>query len=289
MAERSSIEWTDATWNPIVGCSLESPGCTNCYAMRMAGRLERMGQEVYRGLTKPTKAGGSVWTGTVRRASNAQLTAPLRWRRPRRVFVNSMSDLFHPDALEDWIADTFNIMADAHWHIYQILTKRSGRMRRVMGGPKRHDLWDARLWHRSVLPNVWLGVSVEDADRMGRIADLAATPAALRFISFEPLLGPLGRIPLDGIGWVIVGEESGPRARPMQDDWVRPIRDQCAAAGVPFLFKQRVLKGRKTSLPELDGRRHTSIPDFPWPLPLASSGPVTVHRSVRQKLLSRQD
>jgi protein gp37 len=172
-----------------------------------------------------------------------------------------MSDLYHPDVPEEWLAEIFNIMADTGRHTYQVLTKRSSRQRDIMYGPKSHRLWSPKLWHRSVLPNVWLGVSVEDAEQIGRVMDLSATPAAHRFVSFEPLLGDVGHVPLAGIDWVIVGAESGPRARPMNDDWVRSIRDQCTAAGVPFLFKQRATtNGHKISLPELDGRQWTEFP-----------------------------
>ncbi|MBY0259560.1 phage Gp37/Gp68 family protein [Methylobacterium sp.] len=247
----SKIEWTEKTWNPIVGCSVVSSGCTNCYAMKMAARLERMGMERYRGLTQPTKA-GPVWTGEMRLVDEA-LNEPLRRRKPTMWFVNSMSDLFHDSVPEEWIAQVFAIMALAPQHTFQVLTKRSDRMHRLMAGPKDHSIWHPKLWHRSVLPNVWLGVSAEDQRRADeRVPDLLTTPAAVRFVSAEPLLGPidfsawLEAAGLDttlglsnpGLDWLIVGGESGPGARPMHPVWARSIRDQCAAASVPFFHKQ---------------------------------------------------
>jgi len=248
VAESSDIEWTNATWNPVAGCSLASPGCTNCYAMRMAARLEAMGIPLYQGLTKPGK-GGAVWTGEIRQAEPDQRFQPLRWRKPRNIFVDSMSDLFHADVPDAWIDKVFSIMEQCPQHTFQVLTKRPGRVR-------------AYLSDKRVLPNVMIGASVEDHARLDRLADLAATPAAFRFLSMEPLLGDLGRIPLEGIGWAIAGAESGPRARPMDLDWVRSIRDQCAAAGVLFMFKQRVVNGRKISLPMLDGQQHAAVPSL---------------------------
>lgn len=297
MADRSSIEWTEATWNPIVGCSLVSPGCTNCYAMKMAGRLGAMKTSAhYAGTTHPSKA-GAVWTGKVAPAPDRILTQPLRWSRPRTIFVNSMGDLFHEDVPDAWIDRVFAVMALCPQHTFQVLTKRSKRMRAYIESRSKPDergqpaedirvqltawlatpSWRARhptqakfsplgkfcasiAWP---LPNVWLGVSAEDQKRADeRIPDLLATPAARRFVSCEPLLGPIGlkRIPVAG-GWydalegwrdvkeqfpgieetldlVIVGGESGPGARPMHPDWARSLRDQCAVAGVPFFFKQ---------------------------------------------------
>lgn len=285
MADKTAIEWTDATWNPTVGCSIVSKGCTNCYAMKMAARLEAMGQPIYRGLTKPSKA-GPVWTGTVR-LNPAVLTKPLSWRRPRRIFVNSMSDLFHEALSDKAIDQVFAVMALCPQHTFQVLTKRPERMRAYMRGVaefRAHATvkrfarlmplpfpkgWSGFEWP---LPNVWAGVSVEDqATADARIPILLRTPAAKRFISAEPLLGPVdlrnltvarrygtglldaltcdfkdhhGQVlagPPSGTGpldWVIAGGESGPDARPAHPDWFRSLRDQCAAAGVPYFFKQ---------------------------------------------------
>lgn len=289
----SKIEWTEQTWNPIVGCSLESPGCTNCYAIKLAGRLALMGTAAhYEGTTQKTKA-GFVWTGKINVAPDSILLAPLKRRKPTTYFVNSMSDLFHPDVPDDVIDRVFAVMALCPQHKFQVLTKRSARMRTYLTGPHCFRIADrileidrtsaaslraiAAINSMYPLPNVWLGVSVEDQVRANeRIPDLLNTPAAVRFLSCEPLLGPvdltrvfIGEGGLDcaadapsewksiktlrfivnsligapsinwgKIDWVIVGGESGPGARPMHPDWARSIRDQCAAAGVPFHFKQ---------------------------------------------------
>lgn len=278
MAERTSIEWTEATWNPIVGCSIVSPGCTNCYAMTMAARLDAMGTlPHYGGTTQKTKA-GPVWTGKLALAPEATLLAPLRRRKPTVYFVNSMGDLFHEDVPDAWIDRVFAVMALTPQHTYQVLTKRSARMRaymdqasgRIADGTialRKHPLAIARgVGPSAVVPvphlrpgaqwwplaNVWLGVSAEDQRRADeRIPDLLATPAAIRFVSAEPLLGPIDfgqtqeGLPnnawltwLDKLDWIIVGGESGKGARPMHPDWARAIRDQCAAAGTAFFFKQ---------------------------------------------------
>ena len=241
----STIEWTDATWNPVAGCTIVSPGCTNCYAMRMAARLDAMGQDKYRDLTRP-RGGRAAWTGAVR-CDEATLDVPLHWRKPRFVFVNSMSDLFHPGVPEAFIARVWTTMAAARRHTFQILTKRPERMRRVT---ERLDL----------LPNVWLGTSVESNDYLPRLDELRATRAAVRFASFEPLLGAIADANLDGIHWAIVGGESGPGARPMRTDWVRSIRSQCENQGVAFFFKQwgGVLKTRTGR--RLDGRTWNAMP-----------------------------
>jgi len=241
MAE-SAIEWTDCTWNPVAGCTIVSPGCTNCYAMRMAGRLQRMGLPKYEATTR-TSGGRQVWTGRIR-LDERSLELPLSWRRPKRIFVNSMSDLFHEDVPEGFIARVWSIMAAAPWHSFQVLTKRPERMLSVLA---RANL--------EKLPNVWLGTSVETAEFKPRVNTLQRVPAAVRFLSLEPLLGPLGRLNLRGIHWVIVGGESGPRARSIDEKWVDDIREQCEAMGVPFFFKQwggtnkkragRLLKGRQ--------------------------------------------
>lgn len=280
----SKIEWTGSTWNPIVGCSIFSPGCKRCYAMRMAARLEAMGLPQYRGLTERS-AVGAVWTGEVRFVESA-LTLPLRTRKPTTWFVNSMSDLFHEGVPDAWIDRIFAVMALCPQHTFQVLTKRSARMRAYMAQAlgrvadaaialRRSPIAVARglgpsaivpLPHVPLgrawwpLPNVWLGVSAEDQRRADeRVPDLLASPAAIRFVSAEPLLGPLHLAPYmhdsvclafdEGhctcsdprevhLDWIIVGGESGPDARPMNPAWAQAIRDQCAAAGVPFFFKQ---------------------------------------------------
>ena len=238
MADRSSIEWTDATWNPVRGCSIVSKGCTNCYAMRQAHRSSGAGG-AYEGLTKLTK-GGPVWTGEIRLAPDL-LDQPLRWRAPRRIFVNSMSDLFHEDVPTWYVTEVWKRMADCQQHIFQILTKRPRRMRDwLLEGLSIGD------FIAPPLPNVWLGVSVEDqAAADERIPLLRETPAAVRWISAEPLLGAIelwkstSNASLQShVEWVVAGGESGPGARPMHPDWARSLRDQCAAAGVPFFFKQ---------------------------------------------------
>jgi protein gp37 len=204
----SSIEWTDWTWNPVAGCTLISAGCTNCYAMRMAARLAAMGSEKYQGLTR--KSGRRhVWTGTIRCDERA-LDAPRTWHKPRRIFVNSMSDLFHESVPVPFIRKVWRVMQETPRHTYQILTKRPERMVEVA-----RDL--------PLVPNVWLGTSVEDNRVLERIDALRQVPAAIRFISFEPLIGSVAGADLTGIHWVIVGGESGPRARPMDPEWVNEI------------------------------------------------------------------
>jgi len=234
MGDKSKIEWTDATWNPVRGCSVVSEGCRNCYAMQVAARFSGEGQ-AYEGLAYRNSS-GAHWTGKVRLVEE-HLEDPLRWKRPRRIFVNSMSDLFHESLDEIDIGQVFGVMALAKQHTFQVLTKRPARMLSILETARICFDFDEPL------PNVWLGVSVEDqktADE--RIPLLMKTPAALRWLSAEPLLGPidLESIPtLEGsIDWVVVGGESGQGARPMHPDWVRSIGDQCVAAGVPFFFKQ---------------------------------------------------
>ncbi|MGP0083481.1 MAG: DUF5131 family protein [Steroidobacteraceae bacterium] len=224
MAE-SSIEWTDATWNPVAGCSVISAGCTNCYAMRMAARLEAMGLEKYRGLTR-TSGRRRVWTGKIR-CDVAALDAPRAWAKSRRIFVNSMSDLFHEDVPAAFVARVWSVMAETSRHTYQILTKRPDRMLEV--------ITDQSL---PLLGNVWLGTSVEDHRVLNRIDILRRVPAAIRFVSFEPLIGSVADADLSGISWAIVGGESGPRARPMRSEWVDEIRAVCRSAGAAFFFKQ---------------------------------------------------
>ncbi|WP_421856624.1 DUF5131 family protein [Oceanicaulis sp.] len=224
MAE-SQIEWTDSTWNPVAGCSIMSSGCTNCYAMQMAWRLEAMGVEKYSGLTR--KSGKrSIWTGVVREDRSA-LEIPKRWRKPRKVFVNSMSDLFHDEVSDAFIADVWEVMRQTPQHSYQILTKRPDRMARILND----NIED-------VLPNVWLGTSVENATVADRIDALRLTPAAIRFISFEPLIGSVGDINLRDIHWAIVGGESGHAARPIREEWIDEIHNLCRKYGTAFFFKQ---------------------------------------------------
>jgi protein gp37 len=246
MAE-TSIEWTDATWNPVAGCAVITPGCTNCYAMRMAARLDAMGVPKYAGLTR--KSGERyVWTGKVR-LDEASLDIPLTWRKPRKIFVNSMSDLFHADVPAEFVARVWSVMERTPQHTYQILTKRPERMREVLV-----------TLNLPVLPNVWLGTSVEDAAVLSRLDDLRDTPAIVRFVSFEPLIGSVVGADLRDIHWAIVGGESGPRARPMLLDWVDEIRLRCAAAGTAFFFKQWGGKNKKAAGRLLNGRTYDEMP-----------------------------
>ena len=234
MADQSAIEWTEATWNPVTGCDKVSPGCAHCYAERMAKRLHAMGT--------PNYANGFALT-----LQPQMLQAPLKWRRPRKIFVNSMSDLFHPSVPTAYIREVFDVMGRAHWHQFQVLTKRSERLPEV----------DSALpWS----PNIWMGVSVENRRFVHRIEHLRQTAAHVKFLSLEPLLGPLESLDLTGIDWVIVGGESGPRARPMDPGWVASIRDQCHDSGVAFFFKQwgGVFKSRTGR--ELDGRTWDEMP-----------------------------
>ncbi|MCS6624501.1 DUF5131 family protein [Roseibacterium beibuensis] len=247
MAQTSTIEWTDVTWNPVAGCLVITPGCTNCYAMRMAARLEAMGVAKYEGLTR--KSGKRyVWTGKIR-LDEASLEAPLKWRKPRKVFVNSMSDLFHPDVPADFVAKVWSVMERTPQHTYQILTKRPDRMRDVITSL---DL--------PALEHVWLGTSVEDAAVLLRLDDLRETPAIVRFVSFEPLIGSVAGANLDGIHWAIVGGESGPRARPMEESWVDEIRLNCLTAGTAFFFKQWGGKNKKAAGRLLHGREWNELP-----------------------------
>jgi protein gp37 len=212
LARVSAIEWTDATWNPVRGCTKISPGCKHCYAERFAER--------FRGVVDHPFADGFDL-----RLVPEKLDEPLRWRRPLRIFVNSMSDLFHDEIPDSYVRAVFDVMARAPWHSFQLLTKRSDRLREL--GSKLP--WGA---------NVWAGVSVESREYVGRVDDLRSTPAKTRFLSVEPLLGPIPDLPLDAVDWVIVGGESGPGARPMNLEWVRSIRDQCRRARVPIFLKQ---------------------------------------------------
>lgn len=239
MARRSKIEWTESTWNPVTGCSKVSPGCKFCYAERLAFRLQRMGLPQY--------ANGFEVT-----LQEHALELPLRWRTPQRIFVNSMSDLFHEKIPAGYIHRVFDVMRRADWHTFQVLTKRAARL---------CELAPELVWPQ----NVWMGVSVESEAYAPRIDDLRATNAAVRFLSLEPLLGPLPSLDLVGIHWVIVGGESGPGARPMSAEWVRRIQLQCAAANVPFFFKQWGGVQKKRAGRLLDGRVWDEHPELVMP------------------------
>ena len=243
MADHSSIEWTETTWNPVTGCDRTSPGCDHCYALRLASRLKAMGQPRYQRDGDPSSSGPGFGV-----TCHEDLVAlPLQWRRPRLVFVNSMSDLFHPAVPDDFIVDVFRTMAAADQHTFQILTKRAQRLRQIA----------ARLpWPT----NVWMGVSVENARYRFRIDHLRAVPAQVRFLSVEPLIAPVGKLNLAGIHWVIVGGESGPRARPADPAWVTDVRDQCVRAGVAFFFKQWGGRTPKSGGRELDGVTWDEMP-----------------------------
>ncbi len=249
MAQQSSIEWTDLTWNPVVGCSIASAGCKNCYAMRMAARLQSMGHEKYIGLTQPSKR-GAVWTDKVR-CHEDSVKIPFNWKKPRRVFVNSMSDLFHPDVPNDFVARIWEVMEATPQHHYQILTKRPQRMATLL-----NEIAPAAL------PNVWLGTSVEDERVIERMDHLRDVPASVRFISFEPLIGDVGQVDLNGIHWAIVGGESGPRSRPMDTEWVENILDQCLDAGTAFFFKQWGGVNKKKTGRLLRGRTFDEMPEY---------------------------
>jgi protein gp37 len=246
MAE-TSIEWTDATWNPVAGCTVLTAGCTNCYAMRMAARLDAMGVEKYAGLTR--KSGGrAVWTGKIR-VDEKSLSAPKSWSKPRKVFVNSMSDLFHDDVPIEFIRRVWEVMQETPRHTYQILTKRPERMASVLSGPGF-----------AVLPNVWLGTSIEDGRVLHRLDAIRAVPAAIRFVSLEPLIGSVASGDLTGIHWAIVGGESGPRARFMNPIWVDEIEAMCRRSGTAFFFKQWGGKNKKAAGRTLNGRTYDEMP-----------------------------
>ncbi len=253
MGSSSSIEWTDATWNPVAGCNVITAGCTNCYAMRMAARLEVMGQEKYTGTTR-LSGKRRVWTGKVVLDRKA-LSAPHGWRKGRRVFVNSMSDLFHESVPLDFIEDVFAVMRETPRHIYQILTKRADRLLELSPTLKWSD-------------NIWMGVSVESDDVLWRVDRLRETGAQTKFLSCEPLLGPLSALNPEGIDWVIAGGESGPGARPMDAEWVREIRDICLDKEVAFHFKQWGGPVKSKTGRVLDGR---TWDDMPSPVRLAAN------------------
>ena len=234
MATNSHIEWTDATWNPVTGCTKISPGCKHCYAERLAKRLQAMGQANYR-------------DGFKLALQPQMLELPLRWKAPKRIFVNSMSDLFHPDVPTEYIKRVFAVMGRAHWHQYQVLTKRSERVLEL----SRQLEW---------APQIWMGVSVENEKYTHRVDDLRETAAHVKFLSLEPLLGPLSDLDLRGVDWVIVGGESGPGARPIDPGWATEIRDQCLKAAVPFFFKQWGGVQKKKAGRTLEGRTWDEMP-----------------------------
>jgi protein gp37 len=235
MGAKSSIEWTESTWNPVTGCTKISIGCTNCYAERMAWRLKAMGQKNYVDGFKLT-------------IHPHALVFPLKWKKPQTIFVNSMSDLFHKDIPITFIRQMFDIMNQAHWHRFQVLTKRAERLARVVPYLNWPD-------------NVWLGVTVENSSYIKRIDYLRNIPVAVRFLSLEPLLGPLPNIDLSHIDWVIVGGESGPRARSMDKEWVLDIQQQCCKANVPFFFKQWGGVNKKKNGRLLNGRIYSEMPE----------------------------
>lgn len=224
----TGIEWTEHTWNPFVGCTIHTPGCTNCYAMRTARRIEEFGTAPhYRGTTRVAN-GNPIWTGKVNRSSDVQMRKPLKIREPSRIFVNSMSDFFHENARDEWRLEALHIMADTPRHSYQVLTKRPDCIAPFL----------ARQPGLRLPRNVWLGVTIERGDFGHRAATLRAIDCAIRFISFEPLIGSLGHIDLSGIHWAIIGGESGPGARPMLPEWAREARDLCLRQRVALFFKQ---------------------------------------------------
>ncbi len=243
MSRRSSIEWTETTWNPTTGCDRISAGCEHCYALTLAKRLKAMGSSKYQTDGNPRTSGPGFGVA----AHPAALDQPRRWREPRLVFVNSMSDLFHARVSTNFVQQVFTVMAATPQHTYQLLTKRSTRLRRL--APQLP--WP---------PNVWMGVSIEEAAVASRADDLREVPAGVRFLSCEPLLGPLTDFDLTGIGWVIVGGESGPYARPVLPAWVTEIRDRCAALDVPFFFKQWGGRSPKAGGRLLEGRTWDEMP-----------------------------
>jgi protein gp37 len=234
MALGSGIEWTEATWNPVTGCTKVSPGCKYCYALRMAKRLQAMGQANY--------VNGFDLT-----LQPHMLDLPLTWKKPQTIFVNSMSDLFHEEVPLSYVRRVFSVMARAHWHRFQVLTKRADRLAKLSSKLE----WT---------PNIWMGVSVENEKYRGRIDELRSTHAHVKFLSLEPLLGPLQDLDLTEIDWVIVGGESGPGSRPMQLNWVTELRDQCRRANVPFFFKQWGGRNKKKAGRLLEGRIWDEMP-----------------------------
>jgi len=259
LSEKSKIEWTDATWNPVRGCRKISPGCAHCYAETFAER--------FRGVP-----GHAYEQGFDLRLVPEKLREPFTWARPRMVFVNSMSDLFQNGVPDEFVEDVASVMHAADWHTFQVLTKRADRMR---------DLLRTRLRSYGRDRHIWWGVSVENRRHgVPRIQALQDSPAAVRFLSIEPLLEDLGHLDLHGISWVIVGGESGPGARPMKEEWVISLRDQCAAAGVPFFFKQWGGVRKSQSGRTLDGVKHDGFPERPSARPLSRGEALAVARSL---------
>ena len=259
MSDHTRIEWTDATWNPMRGCTKISPGCAHCYAETFAER--------FRGVP-----GHPYEQGFDLRLVPEKLADPLKWTKPRMVFVNSMSDLFHEEVPEEYINEVVKVMLQADWHTYQVLTKRSGRMREML---------QTSLCHATLAPQIWWGVSVENRrDGLPRIDDLRASPVVTRFLSIEPLLENLGPFDLTGIHWVIVGGESGPGFRPVEREWITTIRDQCQSAGVSFFFKQWGGVHKTKAGRSLDGRTHDEVPD--------RRSRVTLDHERRKSLLAEQ-
>jgi protein gp37 len=241
MAENSAIEWTDATWNPVTGCTRISAGCDNCYAARFSERFRDV-------------PGHPFETGFDLTLRPARLLQPLGWKRPRMIFVNSMSDLFHKSIPSSYIARVFDTMEKADWHIYQILTKRSSLLQKFI---------NSRYRSAQAPSHIWLGTSIENQRATSRIAHLQRANAGVRFLSIEPLIGPVGKLSLDGIHWVIVGGESGPRARPMNAEWAIDIRNQCIQAKVAFFFKQWGGRTPKTGGRLLEGKEWSQFPRTP--------------------------
>ena len=234
MALKSSIEWTESTWNPVTGCNKISPGCKNCYAERMAKRLKAMGSDNYE-------------NGFKLATHEHVLALPLRWRKPQVIFVNSMSDLFHKNVPLSFILSVFETMNKAHWHVFQVLTKRSDRLLEI----NKYLPWSK---------NIWMGVSVENQEYTSRIDELRKTDASTKFLSIEPFLGPIKRLNLRKIDWVIVGGESGPKARPMKEEWVIDIKEKCIKQSVPFFFKQWGGVQKKKNGRELEGKTWDQMP-----------------------------
>jgi protein gp37 len=264
MADRSAIEWTEATWNPVTGCDRVSAGCDNCYAMALAKRLKAMGSDKYQRDGDPRTSGPGF--GVTMHPHT--LGEPYRWRNPRVVFVNSMADLFHAKVSASFVRDVFDVMRETPRHTYQLLTKRTRRLRRIS---------DQLDWPE----NVWMGVSVESTDVLGRVDDLRAVPAAVRFLSCEPLLGPLDALDLTRIDWVIVGGESGVHHRPVDAEWVRGVRDASRDAGVPFFFKQWGGRTPKSQGRMLDGSVWDEMPTTAGFTRRASTLPPTPVVEVR--------
>lgn len=247
MSSNSQIEWTDVTWNPVAGCSLASSGCTNCYAMRMAARLQAMGHAKYAGTTR--KSGNRhVWTGKVNVDENS-LTAPLEWRKPKRIFVNSMADLFHEAVPDHFIQRVWEVMRECPQHHFQVLTKRPERMASLFGAGKLVSSL-----------NVWLGTSVEDSTVIDRVGHLSNIEGSTLFVSFEPLIGRVDNADLRKIHWAIVGGESGPRSRPIAEEWVERLFEICRRDDVAFFFKQWGGRNKKATGRELHGKTYDEYP-----------------------------